>query len=225
MKPLRLSFCATLLAAFCGATASALLSADAVSSRGIARDAFADPSGTPEALVRQVALGLLEAAGSPAASAPRGEVLISAGEKVLAHVDFVEAARLAAGKVWMHANAAQRAQLAAAFRPMLIRSYLQTLRAHGGQKLAVLPIQADARRADDITVQSRFEGQGEAPLAVEYALHRRGGEWKIYDIRVDGESLVASCRTVFEQVARREGVGGLIQRMKGSTRARPIVTA
>jgi phospholipid transport system substrate-binding protein len=225
MKPLRLSLCAALLAAFCGATASALFSADKFSSREAAQqDVSMDPS-TPEALVRRVALGMLEAAASAAASEPRSEILVFAEERVLPHVDFAEAARLAAGDAWTRANALQRAQLAAAFRPMLIRGYLEALRGHKGQTLAVLPVRGEARRSDDITVQSRLEGAGGAPLAVEYALRRRGGEWKIYDIRIDGESLAASCRPVFERVARAEGIGGLIKRIQGNTRGRPTITA
>jgi len=145
---------------------------------------------------------------------------------VLPHLDFVEATRLAAGNVWVHASTSQQLQLAAAFRPMLVRAYLEALRAHGGQTLAVLPIKAEARRrADDLTVRSRLEGPQGTPMSVEYALRRRGGEWKIYDIRIDGESLVASCRPVFEQIARAEGIGGLIQRMKANTRLRPVIAA
>jgi len=158
-------------------------------------------------------------------SQDRREVLTYAEERVLPHVDFAEAARLAAGKVWTRASGSQQAQLVAAYRPIFIRSYFEALRAHGGQTLKVLPAQAASRGANDITVQSRLEGHGEAPLTVEYALRRAGGEWKIYDIRIDGESLVASCRLVFEQVARSEGIAGLIKRMKGNARSRPVVTA
>jgi phospholipid transport system substrate-binding protein len=224
MKPLRLSFCAALLAALCGATATALFSADRFSLREAAQDISPDPS-SPEALVRRVALGMLEAAGSAAASGSRSEVLVFAEERILPHVDFAEAARLAAGDAWTRASSSQQAQLAAAFRPMLIRGYLEALRGHRAQTLAVLPVKSGARRSDDITVQSRLEGAGGAPLAVEYALRRRGGEWKIYDIRIEGESLAGSCRPVFEQVARIEGIAGLIKRIRGNTRARPTITA
>jgi ABC-type transporter MlaC component len=166
MKPLRLSFCAALVAAACGTAVSLLGTEAELTAEKVA----------PEALVRHAASGMLEA-----------------------HVDFVEAARLAAGTVWTRASEAERRQLAAAFRPMLLRAYVGALQA---------------------------QGEGQAPLAVEYALHRRGGEWKIYDIRVDGESLVAACRPLFERIAQAEGIGGLIQRMKGSDRGQqPVVAA
>lgn len=222
MKPLRLSFCATLIAAACG-TAASLFGTEAAMSRALAREIAA--ASTPEALVRHVASGMLEAAGTAAATVRRHEVLTFAEEKILAHVDFVEAARLAAGALWTRATRAEQAQLAVAFRAVMVRGYLEALQAHGGQTLAVLPPQAPARSTDDITVQSRLEGREGAPLAVEYALRRRGGEWKIYDIRVEGESLVDACRPLFERIARAEGIGGLIKRMKGNTRGRPVVWA
>jgi len=175
--------------------------------------------------VRQVASGMLEAAGTAAAGEQQDEALTHAEQKLLAHVDFAEAARLASGAAWSQASAAQQAQLADGFRRVWVRSYLEMLQAHAGQTLAVLPAQTDARARDDITVQSRLEGPGGALVSVEYALRRRGGEWKIYDIRVDGESLAAACRPLFERIARVEGIGGLIKRMKGNMRSRPVVTA
>lgn len=210
MKPLRLPLCAALVAAACGA---------AVSLPG------PEASSTPEALVREVASGVLQAAGTAATSERRHEVLTLAEAKILAHVDLAEAARLAAGTVWLRASAAQQAQLAAAFRYVMIRGYVEALQAHGGQAVAVFRAPVAARGvADEITVQSRLEGDG-APLAIEYALRRRGGEWKIYDIRVDGESLVVACRPLLERIAHAEGIGGLIQRMKGNARNRPAVWA
>ncbi len=105
-----------------------------------------------------------------------------------------------------------------------MRRYLEVFRAHGGQAVAVLPAKA-AHKTDEVTVQSRLEGPEGTSVALEYALRRRGGEWKIYDIRIDGESLVATCRPLFERIARAEGIGGLIKRMKGSVRSRPVVIA
>jgi phospholipid transport system substrate-binding protein len=209
MKSLRLSFCAALVSALCGAAASSFAATE---------------SATPEALVRQVGAGMLEAAGNAVTGGERREVLTFAEQKLLAHVDFAEAARLAAGTVWTRASAAQQRQLAAAFPLVMVRGYLEALQTHGGRTLAVLPAQVPARSADDVTVQSRLEGRDGAPLALEYALRRRGGEWKIYDIRVDGESLLATCRPLLERIARAEGIGGLIKRMKGSAN-RPIIWA
>lgn len=222
MKPLRLSFCTTLIAALCG-TAASLVASEAVLSRTFVQDVAADFL-APEALVRQVAAGMLDAAGG-ARSEGSQEALRFAEEKLIGHVDFTDAARSAAGEAWTHATAAQQAQLVAAFRLVMVRGQLEALQAHGGRTLAVLAPPTVMRGAENITVQSRLDAREGAPLHVEYALRRRGGEWKIYDIRVDGESLVDACRPLFEKVARAEGIAGLIKRMNGNTRSRPVVWA
>ena len=61
-------------------------------------------------------------------------------------------------------------------------------------------------------------------VGVEYTMRKASGEWKIYDISVEGVSLVLTYRPVFDHVTRTEGVDGLVRRLKENARPRPSLT-
>jgi len=179
---------------------------------------------SPEALVRQVASDVLGAT-TRSASLPAGEkrqALAIAEERILPHVDFAEATRLAAHAAWVRATPGQQVQMVSAFRSMLVRTYSDALDSCRGQAMRVRPVKTKAvLRQGEAVVQSEYLRPGEAPVGVEYAMRKSAGEWKIYDITVDGISLVQTYRPVFDHVTRTEGVDGLVRRLKENGRPRP----
>jgi phospholipid transport system substrate-binding protein len=76
-------------------------------------------------------------------------------------------------------------------------------------------------RSTEAVVHSEYVRPGEAPVGVEYAMRKSAGEWKIYDISIEGMSLVQTYRPVFDHVTRTEGVDGLVRRLKENGRPRP----
>lgn len=173
----------------------------------------ATPSG-PEQLVRSITEQVLAAIKQdPALKAgDRAKALALAEEKILPHVDFVTATRLAAGRTWTTATPDQRNRLVAEFRAMLVRTYSTAIDAYRGQTMEVLPVQI-APGATQTTVRNRYVRPGAPPVIVSYSMHLTDGNWKIYDIVVEGVSLVLTYRTEFEQVARQSGIEGLIALM------------
>jgi phospholipid transport system substrate-binding protein len=178
---------------------------------------------TPEALVRQVSTDVLGATTGPLHAGERREALALAEERILPHVDFYEATRLAATAAWIRATPGQQAQMVSAFRAMLVRTYSDAIDACRGQALRVRPMKAMLRPGDAV-VQSEYARPGAAPVGVEYSMRKSAGEWKIYDITVDGVSLVQTYRPVFDHVTRTEGVDGLVRRLKENGRPRPSLT-
>ena len=59
----------------------------------------------------------------------------------------------------------------------------------------------------------QFSREGSSPLQVAYELRRTAAGWKIYDISVEGISLVLTYRTEFDGIIKREGIEGLIRRL------------
>lgn len=180
---------------------------------------------SPEALVRQVAADVLGATrrASPMQAHDKREALALAEEKILPHVDFTEATRLAASTAWARATPGQQVQLVSAFRAMLVRTYSDAIDAHRGQPMRVRPVRT-LLRSKDAVVHSEYIRPGEAPAGIEYAMRKSAGEWKIYDITVEGISLVQTYRPVFDHVTRTEGVEGLVRRLKENGRPRPSLT-
>lgn len=147
----------------------------------------------------------------------RSKALALAEEKILPHVDFRAATQLAAGRAWAAATPAQREQLAAEFRAMLLRVYSSALERYRGQTMQVLPLRAPAD-ATEVTVRNRYLRPGAPPVPVEYALRKTPEGWKIYDVRIEGVSLALAWRAEFEAIAREAGIEGLIGRLREKNR-------
>jgi phospholipid transport system substrate-binding protein len=182
---------------------------------------------SPEALVKQVAADVLVATRKDKDKAveanDKRNRLALAEEKILPHVDFAEATRLAASAAWGRASPVQQVQMVSAFRAMLVRTYSNTIDAYRDQTMRVLPAKT-VLRSKEAVVHSEYVRPGEAPVGVEYAMRKSAGEWKIYDIAVEGVSLVMTYRPLFDHVTRTEGVDGLVRRLRQNGKPRPSLT-
>lgn len=167
----------------------------------------------PEELVRKVTADVLETVKSDKdLLGDRKRALALAEQKVLPHVDFREAAQLAVGKVWWKATPAQQERIVTEFRGLLIRIYSNALDTYRGQTMQVMPVRV-AAGATETTVRNRYLKPGAPPVPVEYAMKKTPEGWKIYDITVEGVSLVLTYRSEFEQITRTSGIDGLIKRL------------
>lgn len=185
--------------------------------------AYAQPTdGTPEGLVRQVTNDVLDAIKNDAGlqSGDKQKALALAEKKVLPHLDFNEMTRLASGRTWNAATPEQRERLISAFRAMLVRTYANAIDIYRGQTMMVEPARVPTS-ATEATVRNRYVSPGRRPTPVEYSMRKGTDGWKIYDIVVDGISLVLTYRSQFEEAARNTGIEGLIAQLQDKTRAQP----
>jgi phospholipid transport system substrate-binding protein len=176
----------------------------------------------PEELVRKVTSEVLEAIQSDKQlqAGDRKKALALAEQKILPLVDFREAARLAVGRAWSTATPEQQERLTSEFRTLLVRIYSNAIGVYRGQTMRVQPVKA-APDATQVTVRNQYLSPGRPPTSVEYAMHKTPTGWKIYDITVEGVSLVLTYRGEFEQVVREGGIEALIQRL-GERNREPV---
>jgi len=169
----------------------------------------------PEELVRKVTQDVLDAIRSDKqlAAGDKQKALKLAEEKVLPHIDFEEATRLAAGRAWAQATPEQRNRLVEEFRRMLVRTYSNAISAYEGQTMQVLPVRLKPGDTE-VTVHNRYIRAGGKPLPVDYQMHKTSQGWKIYDITVEGVSLVLTYRSEFDAIVKQEGIDGLIKRLE-----------
>ena len=168
----------------------------------------------PEDLVRKVTEDVLAAIKSDKAlqAGDREKALALAEQKVLPHIDFAESTKLAVGRAWSSATPEQQKKLVDSFRAMLVRIYSNAIEAYRGQTMRVQPVNTPAG-ATEVTVRNQYIRPGQTPVAVDYAMRKTPEGWKIYDINVEGMSLVLTYRAEFEQVTRQSGVEGLLKRL------------
>ena len=167
-----------------------------------------------EAPLRKVTEDVLASIKSDKAlqAGDREKALALAEQKVLPHIDFAEATKLAVGKAWSTATPEQQKKLVDGFRGMLVRIYANAVDAYRGQTMKVQPASTKAG-ANEVTVRNQYIRPGQPPIAVDYAMHKTPEGWKIFDITVEGMSLVLTYRAEFEQVTRQAGVEGLLKRL------------
>lgn len=180
----------------------------------VALPAVAQQDLKPDQLVQQVTNEVLAAIKSDKqlAAGDKQKALALAEEKVLPHVDFEEATRLAVGRSWRQASPEQKQQLVAEFRKMLVRTYSNAIQAYQGQTLKVLPSRGK-QSDDDTAVRTQFMRAGGQPLPIDFQMHKTDKGWKIYDIAVEGVSLVLTYRSEFDAVVKQSGIDGLIKRI------------
>lgn len=131
-------------------------------------------------------------------------------KRVVNHFDFGAMTRLAVGKYWRQADSAQQATLTSEFRTLLVRTYSVALKAFVDYHIDYRPLDlaADDRQA---TVQTMVSKDGGKPIRMDYRMIERADGWKVYDVLVDGVSLVVNYRSLFGSTVERSGIGGLIK--------------
>jgi phospholipid transport system substrate-binding protein len=146
------------------------------------------------------------------ASGDRQKALKLVEEKILPYVDFDQATRLAVGRAWSQASPEQKKRLVTEFKNMLVRTYSNAVDAYQGQTLKVLPSRGKPD-PEDTVVRTQFNRAGGQPLPIDFHMRQADNTWKVYDIVVEGVSLVMTYRSEFDAVVKQEGIDGLIKRL------------
>jgi len=188
---------------------------------GIAALAFASTGSAaqspPEELVKTTSsevLSLIKQTGD------RQKLMQLAQEKVVPHFDFARMTQLAVGKSWQQASPVQREALAREFRELLVRTYVNALSAGANVTLKYLPQRGSG--GDEVVVRTQALQPGRAPIAIDYKMEKQGGDaWKVFDVTVDGISLVTNYRDTFNTTIASSGVDGLIQMLADKNKGQP----
>jgi phospholipid transport system substrate-binding protein len=168
----------------------------------------------PEELVKKITQDVLDSVKNDKqlASGDRQKAIKLAEEKILPHVDFEEATRLAVGRGWAQASPEQKKKLVSEFRNMLVRTYSNAIGAYEGQSMKVMPVRMKPGDTE-VTVHNQFIRPGGKPVLIDYSMRKTDKGWKIYDIVVEGVSLVLTYRSEFDAVVKQDGIDGLIKRL------------
>ena len=127
--------------------------------------------------------------------------------------NFRKMSRLVLGKNWRRAKKAERARFVKAFRNLLIRTYSNALAQAAGM-VKNIKYSSTRRRARRTTVHSKvYRKNNSAPVNIDYVMYKHRRKWKVYNVIVEGVSLVTTYRTEFGRDIRRMGINGLIKKI------------
>lgn len=130
--------------------------------------------------------------------------------KVLPHFDFTRMTRLAVGKGWNQASDAQKEALVKEFRTLLVRTYSVSLSQYKNQTIEYKPLTLGAADAEAM-VKTSVNQSGGPPIPIDYRMSKTPQGWKVFDISVEGVSLVTNYRGEFASQIERGGIDGLIK--------------
>jgi phospholipid transport system substrate-binding protein len=133
-----------------------------------------------------------------------------AEEKILPHFNFPHMTQLAVGRNWKDASDAQKTSLTDQFRTLLLRTYSSTLSQYRNQTIDVKPLKAAAADAE-VVVKTAVIQSGGQPIPIDYSMEKTPSGWKVYDVLIDGVSLVTNYRSSFNTEIKTNGVDGLIK--------------
>ena len=174
----------------------------------------------PDALVKRVSDEVLAIIKSDkeVQSGNTAKVVELAEQKVLPHFDFERMTRLAVGKNWSQASDAQKQALVKEFRTLLVRTYSSSLSQYRNQTIEVKPGKSSPSDTE-ATVRTAVIQQGGPPIPIDYSMEKADGGWKVFDVVIDGASLVTTYRGTFNDQVQRGGIDGLIKALQERNRA------
>ena len=139
--------------------------------------------------------------------------------KVLPHFNFTHMTRLAVGKNWRNASPEQKKALEIEFRNLLVRTYTTAFTTYKDQEVEVKPLKM-ANDATDVTVKTFILNKGKPPLPVNYDMEKTANDWKVYDLSIEGVSLVTNYRGTFAEQVQKSGIDGLIKTLVENNQAK-----
>jgi len=146
------------------------------------------------------------------------KVVELAEAKVLPHFDFMRMTRLAVGRNWAQATDAQKEALVKEFRTLLVRTSSTSLTQYRNQTIEVKPAKM-AAQDKEVTVRTQVIQPGGPPIPIDYAMEKGDAGWKVFDVIVDGVSLVTTYRGSFNEQIQKGGVDGLLKTLAERNRS------
>jgi phospholipid transport system substrate-binding protein len=126
-------------------------------------------------------------------------------------IDFPDAARRALAVHWAARTPEERTEFVRLFEDLVIASYTTQLDGYGVERVVFV---GESHDEDLVTVHTRADSRQRVSVPIDYRMHRREGRWLVYDVLVEGVSLVGNYRAQFNTVIRTQSYAELVHRMK-----------
>ena len=125
--------------------------------------------------------------------------------------DFGETAKRSLGRHWLARSAAEREEFVGLFADLLERSYISKIELFNGEKIQFVGDTADG---DQAVVRTKIITKQGTEVPVDYRMLRKGDRWLVYDVIIEGVSLVANYRTQFNKIIQTSSFQELVKKMK-----------
>ena len=165
---------------------------------------------TPKETIETGVNNLLKTLGDPAFKAQsKDQQIATIGKEIETVFDFKELSRRTLGKSWKKMSAGQRTEFVALFKQLLQGVYADRLLAYSDQKVIFdKEIMLKKGRAE---VQSYLQTSDGSKVPLFYRLTDKSGSWKVYDVIIEGVSMVKNYRTQFRKILAKDSPDKLLE--------------
>ncbi|PYN96718.1 MAG: organic solvent tolerance ABC transporter substrate-binding protein [Candidatus Rokuibacteriota bacterium] len=125
--------------------------------------------------------------------------------------DFGETAKRSLGRHWSSRSPAEREEFTGLFADLLERSYISKIELFNGERIQFVGDSADG---DQTIVRTKIVTKQGTEVPVDYRMLKKGDRWLVYDVIIEGVSLVANYRTQFNKIIQTSSYQELVKKMK-----------
>jgi len=125
--------------------------------------------------------------------------------------DVQETARRALGPHWQQRTPAEREEFVGLFADLLERTYIAKIDLYGGERLKFNDEKIDG---DTAAVRGKVTTKQGTDVPVEARMHKKGDRWLIYDVNIEGISLISNYRAQFDRIIRTSSYADLVKRLR-----------
>ena len=162
---------------------------------------------TPQQQIQKMVSGVLGVLNSDADLQAKKERVSG---MVQDYLGIASLAQRTLGIYWKQANEEQRQNFQRLYVRILEKTYLNRVGDYSGGEVVYLQ---ERVKDDKAIVDTKFVTE-KVEIPVTYKMIRKQGEWQIYDVVIEGVSLIRSYRSSYNEIIRKEGFDGLFTRME-----------
>jgi phospholipid transport system substrate-binding protein len=141
---------------------------------------------------------------------PRVQAIIE--HDIVPRFDFNRITQIAMGRNWAKASPSEQREIVTQFTHLLVRTYSNAINNLRDMDVVVKGSRSNGSEGD-VTVRTQMVGRNQ-PTAIDYFLSNASGGWKVYDVQVEGVSLVSAYRDEFTSLVSNSGIAGVIDALK-----------
>jgi len=132
-------------------------------------------------------------------------------EEVVGHrFNYAEMAKRTLGKEWAKRSPEEQKEFVASFQTLLVNTYIGRIENYSGEKVQYLKETTDGDYAE---VKTQID-TGKSIVPIDYKMHNNSGEWRVYDVVVEGTGLVQNYREQFRRIINKESFEALAQQLR-----------
>lgn len=175
---------------------------------------------TPEEVIRDTADQMISALKKEKATLQKNpDRLYDLVEQILVpRFDFETISQWVMGRTWRSATDAQRVEFTQEFKRLLINSYAGVLLEYTDERIDITPLAKGADQSGEVTLRTEIISSQRAPVSINYSMIKSGNRWLVYDVSVEGVSIVTNYRSEIRELVSSRGIDGMIQVLKQKNR-------